>query len=265
VFVIREEHMSAFREQSLDQFAGRAVARLQQRRPRHCRAAGPEAVRKLVRLAVNRARRYEITSEQDVTTYSGMMLVFGSHFDIDPGCRWAKFPLFDSSVEDGPARGKRLAEVGSAVWGRLGLKNQAGWFAALRRARSGITGGGPTLEPVRWTGNVESVWPEKLAEVGPVAFKASAAMSVRSAEAKFGALTPAGRSVVGLLGNLFGARFFDDPVHRWARGPLAAESAVAAAGPAPGQSPLLAAAVDRIDLWLRMAPADRPGEENQNG
>lgn len=53
-----------------------------------------DGLRQAVAAAVRSARGYGIDGQREICKYLNLLFLFGRHFDIDPDCSWAHFPVF---------------------------------------------------------------------------------------------------------------------------------------------------------------------------
>ncbi|MCP4246454.1 MAG: hypothetical protein GY778_05335 [bacterium] len=98
MFVVRQRHLEALAEASLDGFEDRMVVHLRARFPRECEEIGEEEVRCRIQDGIERAGRYEIRSERDVARFIRFKFGIGPDFDTSRKTRWAAAILKESDV-----------------------------------------------------------------------------------------------------------------------------------------------------------------------
>jgi len=105
---IRPGQMEAFEQAALRRFENDMVAHLRKFAPRHCEILDEEALRKIIRLGIERARKHGFTNVGPVRFFLEMMFLFGSDFDTDPQLPWAAEVLTDKAIKDQALRADRL-------------------------------------------------------------------------------------------------------------------------------------------------------------
>lgn len=108
MLVLTQPQMQAFKEAALRRFEDDMVAHLRQFAKRHCEVIGEAAVRKAIRLGIERARKYGLGNRGPVRFYIELMFMYGSDFDTDPQCAWAGSVLNDASFADPMAKAEQL-------------------------------------------------------------------------------------------------------------------------------------------------------------
>jgi len=79
--------------------------------PAHFNNAGEENVRALVRLGVESAARYRITTSEGLSIYVSLMFLLGTGFDRDPQFPWAAEALAPRAEDDFDSAALRLREA----------------------------------------------------------------------------------------------------------------------------------------------------------
>ena len=96
----------------------RLLLLLQMLAPEKYRALGEEALRGLVRLGYENAKRQGLTTEPGLMHYVALMFMLGSSFDHDPLYPWAAAVLGDPALQDAAQKGAALREAALAFLGR---------------------------------------------------------------------------------------------------------------------------------------------------
>lgn len=96
----------------------RLLLLLQMLAPEKYRALGEEALRGLVRLGYENARRQGLSTEPGLMHYVALMFMLGSSFDRDPLYPWAAAVLGDPTLQDAAQKGAALREAALAFLGR---------------------------------------------------------------------------------------------------------------------------------------------------
>jgi hypothetical protein len=96
----------------------RLLLLLQMLAPEKYRALGEEALRGLVRLGYENARRQGLSTEPGLMHYVALMFMLGSSFDRDPLYPWAAAVLGDPALQDAAQKSAALREAALAFLGR---------------------------------------------------------------------------------------------------------------------------------------------------
>lgn len=112
MFSISSAQMSAIQNVRILAFEDRTCAHLKQYFPRHHQILGEGALRRVIRLGLERANRHDLTAESCVRSYIEFMCLLGSSFDTDPLFPWASAVLQDAKIADPVARSDRLRAEG---------------------------------------------------------------------------------------------------------------------------------------------------------
>lgn len=98
MFVVRRRQIEAMRARLEQRFEEQMVIHLHTFFPERCAELGEPGVRTAIIYAINRAARYDITSERDICKYLNLMFVYGFQFDVDPELPWAAAILNDATL-----------------------------------------------------------------------------------------------------------------------------------------------------------------------
>jgi hypothetical protein len=105
---VRREAPEGFAQSGVNRFEDYMLNRFLLLYPEKCGYVGEEALRRLVQNAVQRARRYGLTTERGATTLLGLMFLLGIGFDEDPKFEFASKVLNDASLADPNQKADRL-------------------------------------------------------------------------------------------------------------------------------------------------------------
>jgi hypothetical protein len=111
VFELRDDHMAAFQEVSLEDFAYRAEEYLRSAYPAEAESLTPEALRARVMECVDRAEKYGLELEEHIVDFVAATLVLGKAFDGDSGQESAREIL----THPGWSPGRKHLELGRVV------------------------------------------------------------------------------------------------------------------------------------------------------
>lgn len=222
MLTIRPEQDEALREAALDRFEDEMVEHLRRFAPKHCEVLGETAVRKVIRLGMERAKGYGFTNRGPVRFYLELMMMFGSYFDTDLQLPWASRVLADSGITDQMARGDRLyhafGEYASEVLGP-GYRYE---FEALRRlSQMGAEEPPGSVDRPEEFGAaaLESLYPQKAAYLGEPVVREIVRQGIELAGRYF-ITTTKGAAVFVALFFTAGHRFDQDPVYPWIQATL---------------------------------------------
>ena len=98
--------MDAFRQAALQQFEDKMVEHLKECAPSHWKAIGEADGRKVIRMGIERAKEYGITSEQGVCLFIDLSFFWGNGFDQH--LQWAAETLRDSRIKTESEKLSRL-------------------------------------------------------------------------------------------------------------------------------------------------------------
>jgi hypothetical protein len=130
---IRREQMAILEQAALKRFEDEMAVHLRKFAPKHSQVIGEDAVRRVVRIGIERAARYGLTNRGPVRFYLELIFMFGSEFDTDPLLAWAGGCLRDPSVDDQMERADRLYGALLDHLGRVAGPDNAYSIEALRR------------------------------------------------------------------------------------------------------------------------------------
>jgi hypothetical protein len=102
--LIRPEQMQALSAPSRGAFEEKVVAHLNRCFPDECAKLGEQNVRATIRLGLERARSYGITTSREVCLYIDVMMVYGRDFDRNPKLSWASEILNETLWRDSCAK-----------------------------------------------------------------------------------------------------------------------------------------------------------------
>jgi hypothetical protein len=131
---IRPGQMEAFEQAAQRRFENDMAAHLRKFAPRHCKILDEEALRTIIRLGIERARKYGFTNVGPVRLFLELMFLFGSDFDTDPQLPWAAEVLADKAIKDQASRAESLYAKTTDFLGKVAGPDQEYAKDALRRA-----------------------------------------------------------------------------------------------------------------------------------
>jgi hypothetical protein len=101
---IRREQEAAMDEVAVRNFENRAIEHIRGAFPKHCSfLKGEEQQREVVRYGFERAKRYDLTTEENVLLFIDLMFLLGRSFDTDVQLPWASEILNDQVDQTGKA------------------------------------------------------------------------------------------------------------------------------------------------------------------
>lgn len=101
--IIRQKQIEALAQPGLEDFKDRTTVYLFELFPDECEELGFDAVRDIVRYAIEVSRTYGIVRKFHVCLYAELMFVYGLDFDQDEGLPWAQEILADESLSEDQA------------------------------------------------------------------------------------------------------------------------------------------------------------------
>ncbi len=101
MLMIRADQMEVLDQYMLKKYEDLVLANLKNGYPEEYNALGEDGVRDKIHYGIERARRYDIEIEADVSRYIDLMFRFGWDFDTDRNLPWAASILQDESLEAG--------------------------------------------------------------------------------------------------------------------------------------------------------------------
>ena len=135
MLVIRKAQMAVLEQAVVRTFENRMIEHLEEFFPKHCEILGREQVRKVIRLGLERAEKYDLVSERDVHLYVGLMFMLGSYFDQDPQLPWAAKILTDEEITDPNDRADQLYDQAMAYLDEVAGDESQYLDRALRKMR----------------------------------------------------------------------------------------------------------------------------------
>ncbi len=218
MIVIRDEQMAVLRRLPLTQFENALVRHFTDHYPRECREAGRESVLAWVRLGIDRAAERDLDTQRTVAAWLGVMMMLGSHFDVDPQFRWTAEKIANVTPESAWDEVQALhAAAVDYLAATGGAGNRTFVKAMLRAGRFDIASGpdGDEFEGAM-VGALTDLHPEKVAFVGVQAVGELVASAVETA-ARHGLTAAPGRRLCAVLAFMLGSGFDEDPMYPWAR------------------------------------------------
>jgi hypothetical protein len=109
MLVIRQQQMEVLGKYMQKQFEDRLAAHLRTRFPQQTKEMAESAIHALIAGGIEKARRYGISSEDDVRRYVEYMARYGQDFDTDRKTVWARRFLRDKDL-DGTSKLNKMDE-----------------------------------------------------------------------------------------------------------------------------------------------------------
>jgi hypothetical protein len=217
MLVIRKEQMEVFEQAALRTFEDQMVEHLKEFAPKHCEVLGESGVRQVVRLGMERARRYGFTNRGPVRFYLESMFLFGSDFDTDPQLPWAGEILKDPTIWDQTVRADRLYDRVMDYLNQVAGPDCEYAKEALRKASRQRFEGVPVSDENfenKVIARLNEVYPQKCAYIGEAALRTLVRRGNFLAE-RYSVSIDAG--VVLFIGLMFalGHGFARDPLFPW--------------------------------------------------
>jgi len=100
MLVIRDEQLQMVQQNSLGEFENELVEHMKGFAPKHSEVIKDEGVHDVVRLGIERSKKYGFTNRGPVRFYVEMMFMFGSDFDSDFQMPWAGGTLNNEAIKD---------------------------------------------------------------------------------------------------------------------------------------------------------------------
>jgi hypothetical protein len=219
MLTMRQDQVEAFRQHHLQKFENEMVEHLRKFAPQRCKVAGEKAVREVIRIGIENARKYGFINRGPVRFYVELMFAFGSCFDTDPQYPWASAVLNDPENVDQMVRAdwlwRQARDYLTNVFGSQHEHLNAA-LQKLNRARieDFALPDQPPEESILRT--LPSIFPEKCAYLGESALRRLVREGFDLAH-EYGLDTDTGRTVVAALTFSAGHRFPDDPLWGWAK------------------------------------------------
>jgi len=250
VLTIRQEQMTAFEDAAMAGFEDAMVAHVQEHFPEHYEILGEPAVRKTIRLGIDRGAVHGFITEHDLCLFISLMFFLGSAFDEDPQLPWAADTLDDVALRDPAEQSETLFD--RAVDYIVAVAGEEGEH--VRRAMASLREQPPLERFQPPTGNFESraihvlhaLWPEKCTRLGDDVLDVLVTAAVERAR-HHELRGDRGPALCLVLMFMLGAGFDTDPQFPWI------EQTLAERAPAPQDT-----RVDRLyeqsmaflDKWL---------------
>jgi hypothetical protein len=100
MLTIRKEQEDLFREAASQRFIQRASEHLKKSFGPQCKVLGDGKLRAFIRLGVQRADRWDVTTSRNVCIYLDVMMTLGIDFDRDPRLPWIRRILGSQSATE---------------------------------------------------------------------------------------------------------------------------------------------------------------------
>lgn len=99
MLVIRKEQMEVFSRYMLKKFEDRMVIHLQSSFSEPTKGMPETDLRSMIQTATDKAKVYNVTTEDDVQRYLEYMMIYGPKFDTDPKTMWARKILRTEDID----------------------------------------------------------------------------------------------------------------------------------------------------------------------
>lgn len=215
MLTIRHTQLEAFRQHAIVRFIDRTLAQFHKYFPGPCYVIGNESIRKMISLGIERAAKYNINRESNVSLYASAMLLCGSFFDEDPQYPWACQVLTDEKLKTEDDRAEHLYDAFTNYWQRVAGENRRNLMkTALRTCNQSIESFDILLSS-DVADYLKKAWPEKAAELGERGLGELLHEAKRRA-AKYRLMSCRDHFVTSILIFTLGIGFDKDPLHPWA-------------------------------------------------
>lgn len=252
---IRNNQLEAFGTYSEHRFERSMQDHLREYFPAHVEVMGPDAVRRFVSYALERARRWGFRTQRSACIYLNAMMVLGAGFDEDPVHGWAA-PVLQDRSRSLRHRSNLIATGMLESFEAFAGKDQQDLNEALLRFYRAA----PTLlehlythSPADFPELAAGIYPARAAYAGTSAMQELARQTARRA-GSFGFRDPGHQLLLTMLYFLFGAGLAQDPhvepLSRILNDPAPAPEARAKA--------LLEAAAAMVRAFIKAGPAPNP-------
>jgi len=225
--IIRHEQMRVFEQIMARGFEERMLARVRLVFPKHPVMLGEEQLLLLVRLAVEKARKYTLTTERNVALFLDLMCLLGSGFDTDPQMPWAAEILADRSFVSDDERADALHERGwrfaQTVAGDFKDSVEKGDYSRLiaalktidRLGTEELTQDAAAQLAHELASNLKTAFPIRCATIGDACLTSVLDHAYQSAS-RYGIDNARAVSLFAALSLVVGAGFDTDPQLPWA-------------------------------------------------
>ncbi|MGD0507766.1 MAG: hypothetical protein ABSA27_08215 [Terriglobales bacterium] len=219
MLTMRPEQVEAFRQYHLQKFEDEMVEHLKKFAPQRCKVAGEAAVREVIRIGIENAKKYGLTNRGPVRFYIELMFAFGSYFDTDPQYPWAGTVLSNPEQLDQMVRADRLWNQAREYLAEVSGPKHEHMQAALQRLKESrpedfIRPGEPLDESLLLT--LPGIFPQRCDYLGETALRDLVRKGLDLAHS-YEFETDTGKVVVVALALAVGHRFADDPLWGWAK------------------------------------------------
>lgn len=217
MLVIRKEQMKIFELDARSKFENKMVQHVKNFTPKHSEILGEDSVREVIRLGMQRAKKYDLTNQGPVSFYIELMLMLGSDFDTDIQYPWAGNILGDPSVIDQMQRAddlyvKAMDYVENVVGANSEFNNEAILKVSQLSLESLIMSGGILEDDIVMLMNM--VHPKKCDYLGESALRALVSRGIELA-GNFDIRTSHGGKLLTGLMFCFGHGCCTDPQFGW--------------------------------------------------
>ena len=214
---IRKEQMEVFEQAAIRNFEDEIVEHLKKFSPRHCEVIGEDNVRKVIRLGIERGKKYNLTNRGPVRFYIELMFMFGSDFDTDPQLPWAGKILNDPMAVDQKERADQLYEKTTDYLDNVAGPVNAYTSDALRKIRRAasedVTFSGEAFENGMLS-QMKRIYPQKCNYVGDAPLRMLIQHGIELATTS-SVTTTRGVALFVVLMFALGHGFSDDPLFPW--------------------------------------------------
>jgi hypothetical protein len=217
MLTIRKEQITVFEQAALRNFEDQMLEHLKGFTPRHYAILGEPGVRQVIRLGIERAGQYGLTSRGPVRFYIELIFMVGSDFDTDPQLPWAAEILNDSAIVNQMGRADRLYEAAMEYLSIVAGPQNTYVMEAMRQARQerleDLPTSGEALDHAVLT-RLNAIHPQKYAYVGEPGLRTLIQRGIESANSYAVDTGPGAALFIGLMFAL-GHGFATDPQFPW--------------------------------------------------
>ena len=216
MLIIRKEQIKLLDEEMLRRFEDEMVVHLSEFSPPLFRVLGHDQLCDVVRFGFSKAGAYGFSLRGPIRLYLELMLLFGSHFDMDPQYPWAAKILNDERSVSEMQRAEWLHEMTLAyqasVSGAQGLHTNEALSQLLVTGRNPVTFSAEAFDE-SMKSEMHRVFPQKAAFIGEAAL--SALIHGGREEAKGYGFPARGEMLMVVLKFAFGHGCGNDQLYPW--------------------------------------------------
>lgn len=219
---IRDKQIKALEEAALLRFEDELVEHIKEFAPKHSEVIKEEGVREVVRLGMERAKKYDFTKRGSVRFYVELMFMFGSDFDTDFQLPWAEGVLNNDQIKSEMERADILHEKMVEYLEQVAGKDNEYALKALERLNKArieeyrTAGGDFDKETIA---GLRSIYPQKYEYLGDELLQTLIERAKDSAQ-KFSVTSEKGKAMFVALMFSLGHGFADDALFPWVRATL---------------------------------------------